>query len=295
MQIRRYYGVPTPTQNRATQPRSLETNSSESSGVRCLLSARRVWCVSVLLLALFLGASAQAASDKTLTWDPSPDDGVIGYIVYYGTASHNYTAIVTVGDVTSATIDGLVDGETYYFAVTALYSTGDESDFSNEATYQVPSAAPAQMQITPLADGAVQLDVTGTLSHTYQILATSDFFNWTTITTQILNVWNWFEYIDTDAANYPMRIYRLQDMGATSLAASAPAQLQISANAGVISLNGTGRSGHTYEILATTTADLSTWVTIGTETADNSGAFAFTDYSAPNFPVRLYRTRDTQP
>lgn len=259
------------------------------------LLARAIGCWGGFLLALVLSLPAQAASDKTLNWDPSPEAGVVGYKIYYGTVSHNYTAILTAGDVTSATIDGLAAGETYYFAVTALYSSGEESDFSNEAVYVVPSPVAAQLQITPLRDGTVELDVIGTLGHTYEILATSDFIIWTALTTQLLDAGNGFEYIDTNATSYPIRVYRLQDLGYSNLTTGRLAQLQISANAGgVISLTGTGQSGHTYEILATTT-DLTTWATIGTEIADANGAFAFTDYAAPDFPARLYRTRDNQP
>jgi hypothetical protein len=62
----------------------------------------------------------------------------VGYKVYYGVASRTYTNIVDVGDVTNTTISGLVEGTTYYFAVTAYNILGMESDYSAEVSYTVP-------------------------------------------------------------------------------------------------------------------------------------------------------------
>ena len=71
----------------------------------------------------------------TLEWDPNVDEDLAGYIVYYGTASRNYKYDVDIGDRTSVTISGLVDGEKYYFAVTAYDEEGNESAYSAEITY----------------------------------------------------------------------------------------------------------------------------------------------------------------
>jgi hypothetical protein len=63
---------------------------------------------------------------------------VTGYNVYYGVASRVYTNKVTLGNVTNATIAGLQEGVTYYFAATAFNAVGLESDFSEEVSYTVP-------------------------------------------------------------------------------------------------------------------------------------------------------------
>ena len=47
-----------------------------------------------------------------LAWNA--ESGVAGYKVYSGTTSHNYTSSVDVGDQTSYTLMGLVDGTTYF-------------------------------------------------------------------------------------------------------------------------------------------------------------------------------------
>lgn len=79
-----------------------------------------------------------------LGWNPSPDTNVIGYDMYYGNASGDYTNEILEGNYTNGVILGLVDGATYYFAVTAFDSSELESVFSNEIKYQVPSTNAAQ-------------------------------------------------------------------------------------------------------------------------------------------------------
>src|SRR5262249_3696935 len=54
--------------------------------------------------------------------------------------SHTYTAHVDTGLQPSATVPGLTLGQTYYFAVTAVDSTGKESPFSNEVSVTVGAA-----------------------------------------------------------------------------------------------------------------------------------------------------------
>ena len=73
-----------------------------------------------------------------LSWVSSPDPSVVGYKIYYGTASGVYTTSVGVGNVTSYTLSGLAFGTVYYFAATSVNGSGQESAFSNEASYHQP-------------------------------------------------------------------------------------------------------------------------------------------------------------
>jgi hypothetical protein len=79
--------------------------------------------------------TALGSVSTTVTWDASPDASVTGYDVYYGTSSHDYTNVVSVGNMTSAVISGLSENTTYFFAAKAHDDAGDESEFSNEATF----------------------------------------------------------------------------------------------------------------------------------------------------------------
>lgn len=80
--------------------------------------------------------SPPSATTATLTWDSVTDPYLDGYNIHVGTASGLYTRILTVGNVTSYTVDGLTMGVTYYFTVTAHNSAG-ESQFSNEVSKSI--------------------------------------------------------------------------------------------------------------------------------------------------------------
>jgi PKD repeat protein len=66
-------------------------------------------------------------------------------------ASEHYDVILDVGNALSVAISGLVDGLTYYFAVTAYDTSGYESAFSNEISTQ-PSASGTPPLPQPVAD-----------------------------------------------------------------------------------------------------------------------------------------------
>ena len=90
--------------------------------------------------------SAFATGSVTLAWNASTNPIVAGYNVYYGGASGTYTNEISAGNATNATISGLVEGTTYYFAATTYTSSGVESPFSSEVSYQVPLNAPIMNQ-----------------------------------------------------------------------------------------------------------------------------------------------------
>ncbi len=93
--------------------------------------------------ALLLTGSLTALADQsvTLTWNPSTDTNAVGYRIYYGGASHVYTNSIMVGNVTNTIVTGLNAGTTYYFGATTLDLSGNESDLSNETSYDVAALA----------------------------------------------------------------------------------------------------------------------------------------------------------
>ncbi|MCC7375188.1 MAG: tandem-95 repeat protein [Verrucomicrobiales bacterium] len=78
------------------------------------------------------------STNVQLAWDANPETNLQSYRLYRGTSSGNYDAATNVGLQTIAEVSGLVDGQTYYFAVSAINQSGLESGRSVEIAYQVP-------------------------------------------------------------------------------------------------------------------------------------------------------------
>ncbi|MDT8273438.1 MAG: REJ domain-containing protein [Desulfomonilia bacterium] len=106
---------------------------------------RRFCKICMMVLALLIlfplpGITAQLL----VSWNANSEDDLGGYKVYYGTHSRTYGPAVDVGNVLSCEISGLSSGNTYYVAVTAYDSSGNESDYSQEvdAYITVPDDTP---------------------------------------------------------------------------------------------------------------------------------------------------------
>lgn len=113
-------------------------------------ATRRVALFVLLLGGLVVAASSPVLGSQsvTLAWNPVINANVASYNIYYGSASRNYTNVTSVGNVTNATISGLTEGATYYFATTTLDTSGLESVYSSELAYTVPNGVPG-IQVTP--------------------------------------------------------------------------------------------------------------------------------------------------
>lgn len=156
-------------------------------------------------------ANIPTAQGVTLVWSPSLDAKVTGYNIYYGTASGTYTNMTNVGNVTNATISGLVIGATYYFAATSYYADGSQSGFSTESSYVVPTALSA-LKLRRANAGQFTVSASGLVGHTYQILATHDLSVWTVIGTTVVNAGGLLEFTDTNAASFAKCFYRTQEI-----------------------------------------------------------------------------------
>ncbi len=76
----------------------------------------------------------------TLLWNANSDTDLAGYKVYVGTQSGGYTftgSPFTVGNVTSFNVNNLPKGQTYYFALSAYDTAGNESILSAEASKSI--------------------------------------------------------------------------------------------------------------------------------------------------------------
>ena len=81
---------------------------------------------------VILTLSAPTTGTASLTWSPSTATNITQYNLYTGTQSGVYGPPVAVGLNTSYTAGNLTGGKTYYFTVTAVDSSGAESQHSNE-------------------------------------------------------------------------------------------------------------------------------------------------------------------
>ena len=90
-----------------------------------------------MLFALCSMPSTASAGSVTVAWDANQESDLKGYILYYGSASGNYTSNIDIGNQTQYTITDLQDGVNYYFAVTAYNDADYESDYSEELPYIV--------------------------------------------------------------------------------------------------------------------------------------------------------------
>ena len=104
---------------------------------------KRILFLTFIFFTMISFSIAQSDSIE-FTWDANTETDLAGYKWYKGMASRTYDEPVDVGNQTSYTtgIAAWQDG-TYYFAVTAYDTAGNESGYSNEVSYEVNYAAPA--------------------------------------------------------------------------------------------------------------------------------------------------------
>ncbi len=100
-----------------------------------------------------------------LAWNASSTPGVIGHRILHGATSSSLTNSLAVGNVTTATLAGLMPGQTYYLAVVA-FTTDAESPPSN-----IISAQPqTNTAIVPLFDANTPLEPPTTIDTTNALI-----------------------------------------------------------------------------------------------------------------------------
>lgn len=78
------------------------------------------WHARIPFFVLAMAVVRAAAADPvTVTWDPSPDSGVVGYVVYVGTQSGAYTTNYDVGNTSYFVFPDATAGQLYFFSVAA--------------------------------------------------------------------------------------------------------------------------------------------------------------------------------
>ncbi len=111
-------------------------------------------CIAILFsFFLFSGTSEVFAANATLTWNANSEVDLAGYKVYFGTSSGAYGPAINIGKQTNYTVTNLGIG-TYYFAVTAYDTSGNESPFSLERSKTFSGSTP------PVISGVLATGIT---------------------------------------------------------------------------------------------------------------------------------------
>lgn len=123
-------------------PGNVRSREGRSSSFSSLVRRTRSQVLALFTSALFVfnvvSVDAEPISRTvTLTWDASPSADVVGYRVHYGTHSGSYSNLLDVGSTTAADIANLIDGTTYFFAITAYNAANEESVPSDEFMHTV--------------------------------------------------------------------------------------------------------------------------------------------------------------
>ena len=112
------------------------------------------WLIAIVFSLLFIAqvAICFATGNVGLEWDANSEPDLAGYKIYYkidspgepydGVGATEGDSPIDVGNITTFTLNGLIEGSIYYFAATA-YNTGNlESNYSNEVTTQIEPEIP---------------------------------------------------------------------------------------------------------------------------------------------------------
>jgi hypothetical protein len=123
----------------------------------------------------------------TLSWDPIPNEDVVGYVLYWGTESGRYDSGLFVTDPT-ITIPELAQGVTYYFAVTAITSSEGQSDYSVETAQAILNESVVELSIQPMTiDGfnnGIQVTASGQIPYTWTLEASANLRDWRPLITR---------------------------------------------------------------------------------------------------------------
>jgi len=147
-----------------------------------------------------LAPALSNAAQVTLSWDPIAEPDLAGYKLHYGISSRSYEFSVDVGNATSYTLSGLLEGQIYYFAVTAYDRSQHDSVFSNE----VMSTAPLLSEATLVApSGTIN---TATPTYTWNAVSAATWYQlWVTDSTSTnihdTKIREWYQATDVGCGN----------------------------------------------------------------------------------------------
>ncbi|HWD17894.1 MAG TPA: cadherin-like domain-containing protein [Verrucomicrobiae bacterium] len=155
-----------------------------------------------------------------------------------------------------------------------------------ETVPSLPAAGPTITSPVVLSNGQFQFQFSGVPNAIYTVLASSNLTTWAPIGVAAQISSGHFQFIDTNAANFPRRFYKVE------LAASLPAVGPTITSENVLPngqfhIHFLGDSAAVYTVLAST--NLTTWTPVGLAIQTTAGVFDFTDINAASFPHRFYK------
>lgn len=119
----------------------------------------------LLLLAIFFPPVLSASSSVSLAWDANRETNLAGYHIYRALDSPNrFVRLNTsLNPLPSFTDSTVVAGNTYFYTVTAVNDSGQESGFSNPVTVTLPAGnrAPSALddEVTVAASHSIEINV----------------------------------------------------------------------------------------------------------------------------------------
>ena len=183
----------------------------------------------VLVLAA-LTVAAQGQSSVTLAWNPAAGTNIAGYKLYCGVASRTYTTTNNVGNVTNATVSSLTSGTIYYFAATAVDTSGSESGYSTEVVYTIPVATAPTIVLSSPVSGA-SYTAPATISCAASVTANGhtitqvQFYNGATLLGTVASAPYSYSWNSVGAGTYSLSAKAVYDSGST--VASTPANVTV--------------------------------------------------------------------
>jgi hypothetical protein len=174
--------------------------------MRSCFGGRKLTWLAVFWLSGSLGMiNLQVFANQSvmLSWNPSVSTNVVGYNIYFVAPNGDYTNELSAGNATNLMVSGLVDGTTYYFAATAVDSSGVQSAFSGQVSYTVPIAA-VTLGSPEYSSNGLSFTVTGNPGYNYAIQTSTNLLSWTSLET---NTSPWL-FVDTNAKDFQQRFYR---------------------------------------------------------------------------------------
>jgi hypothetical protein len=212
------------------------------------------------------------------TSDAANTDLALG--VYAGDVLWNLIPVTTSFD--SAEFYALA-GTTYQIAVAGPGGLETAFDLTLNAPPPPPSIDPTNT--VRLLNGTYQVRVTGVLGQSFIVQASSNSRDWVTIRTDTL-LGSYLDFIDTAAAHYPRRFYRVLSLDATFGQPPFRIVAPGSATYAGFSLRIAGMSGQPFRLQAST--NLLDWIELTSGILVND-AFDFTDGDTARFDRRFYR------